>query len=430
MQDNPTGNTAPNLNPFSTNPSDPINPVGTNVPDQTAAAPPANTNQSSMTMSAHEPSPFIPLTTTDAVPSDQIPNTTNSTVPVNSKVPTPYPISSQPNDKVLSPVPPVNQTTDNTPPSVVTSDHVPKKYGGGKVIATIFGVLLIAGAVAAGVGLVQNQVFKTSRAWDCSTYNFTMSQTGDVQVINGSTYNETPQHALVSINDAQVADLSVPAVARGSSANLGHVDVPSSGTFSWRVVGTVDCEDSGSYQATHKINICHVPPGDVANSQSVEVDQNAWETGHDEHNSHSLDYLIDGDHPCPPVIATLTPTPEPEATATPIPSVTSEFSPTPGETASAECSDVIVYDTNWDQLDVQSLSQLEAGQTVYLTVSGTSSSGSFDKARFTVNGVIRPETTTKKPGTANTFYDDYSIPSGTTTFTINAQIHHTILGWF
>jgi len=68
------------------------------------------------------------------------------------------------------------------------------------------------------------------------------------------------------------------------------------------------------------------------------------------------------------------------------------------------------------------------GDTVRFTVAGQASSGSFDKARFKINGVQRPEVTGKRPATEE-YYDEYTIPAGITTFTINAQIHHATLGW-
>lgn len=50
-----------------------------------------------------------------------------------------------------------------------------------------------------------------------------------------------------------------------------------------------------------KVNICHVPPGNPNKAVVVSVSANAWENGHDLHNSHSLDYVItDGRH-CPEV---------------------------------------------------------------------------------------------------------------------------------
>lgn len=52
----------------------------------------------------------------------------------------------------------------------------------------------------------------------------------------------------------------------------------------------------------------------------------------------------------------------------------------------------------------------------------------FDMARFTINGVLRPETTTIRPNTED-FCDLYTIPSNTYSFTVQGEIHHNVLGW-
>src|SRR3989344_1713436 len=113
---------------------------------------------------------------------------------------------------VLNPAPPTQNMnnlvpTSNTPPSMngsddptVTSPHVPKKYGGKKIIATIFSVLFIVGAIAAGVILVQRQQLLEQEA----------------------------------------------------------------------------SED-------HKIDICHIPPGNTENPQIIDVDKNSWKDGHSPH---------------------------------------------------------------------------------------------------------------------------------------------------
>jgi hypothetical protein len=88
-----------------------------------------------------------------------------------------------------------------------------------------------------------------------------------------------------------------------------------------------------------------------------------------------------------------------------------------------------VFDTNWIELTPTQLSSFSAGQTLRFTVAGTASTGSFDQARFVINGVTRTAVTQKRPGT-NEFYDEYVLPPGTTTFSINAQLHHSTLGWF
>jgi len=114
---------------------------------------------------------------------------------------------------------------------------------------------------------------------------------------------------------------------------------------------------------------------------------------------------------------TPTPTPPPGATPTP--------TPTP---PAAACTVVKAYDTNWNQLTAAQLSALTAGSVVRFTISGTPA-GQIDKARFTINGVLGSEVTTKKPGT-DEYYVEYTIPAGVSSFTVTAQIHHLTLGWF
>ena len=76
------------------------------------------------------------------------------------------------------------------------------------------------------------------------------------------------------------------------------------------------------------------------------------------------------------------------------------------------------------------LSQLKVGNKVNFCVRGSATSGTFDKAKFTINGVAQAETTGKRPGvTSNEFCQLYTIPSGVTAFNVNAQIHHPTLNW-
>ncbi len=96
--------------------------------------------------------------------------------------------------------------------------------------------------------------------------------------------------------------------------------------------------------------------------------------------------------------------------------------------ASAQCLNVKAYDAEWNPLTTAELSALSVGDVVRFTVSGTATTGSFDRAKFKINGLERAEVTGKKPGSEE-FYDEYTIPAGITTFTINAQIHHASLGW-
>lgn len=124
-------------------------------------------------------------------------------------------------------------------------------------------------------------------------------------------------------------------------------------------------------------------------------------------------------------------TPHPSATTAPTAPPTTTPAPSPSATTNAiiaQCFAVKVFDTDWTQISLTDLVRKNAGDTVYFTVGGTTTGGSFDRARFTINSDLRPDVVTMRPGT-DEFYDAYVIPEGLTTLNVQAQIHHTTLGW-
>lgn len=88
----------------------------------------------------------------------------------------------------------------------------------------------------------------------------------------------------------------------------------------------------------------------------------------------------------------------------------------------AYCSSVRAYDIEGNSISSTALTSLQPGSIVRFAASGISSNGAFDKARFTINGVQRPEVTTKISGT-DEFYDEFQIPEGVTTFNVTAEVH-------
>lgn len=94
----------------------------------------------------------------------------------------------------------------------------------------------------------------------------------------------------------------------------------------------------------------------------------------------------------------------------------------------ALCYDIKIFDTDWNQLTLGDLATFRPGDVVRITVAGQASGGNFTMARFTVNGVQRTEVTAKRPGTEE-FYDEYTLPEGTATFNVKAQVYHDSLGW-
>lgn len=99
-----------------------------------------------------------------------------------------------------------------------------------------------------------------------------------------------------------------------------------------------------------------------------------------------------------------------------------------GPEASAQCTQVKAFTVDWEPLTAAELSAMQAGELVRFTVGGTTSRGSFSAARFTINGELMEEVTTKRPGT-DEFYYEYEIPEDVIDFTIDAEIMHSEAGW-
>jgi hypothetical protein len=164
-------------------------------------------------------------------------------------------------------------------------------------------------------------------AWDCHNYTFSLSATGIVSVSNSSSRNEPPQQAQVYIDNQLVTTLDVPALPAGQSATLGTVSVPA-GTFSWKILGTVDCQNSGTItsapvactQLKFTITTTTVTP-----SPSEEVEPTVTPTTTS--TPTPTDKPLGGEE--------TTPTPTPQATATPTPTqapqqIAAQITPAPG----------------------------------------------------------------------------------------------------
>ena len=98
---------------------------------------------------------------------------------------------------------------------------------------------------------------------------------------------------------------------------------------------------------------------------------------------------------------------------------------TPCEPGSLQCINAIVLYSEQGTM-ITDLGTLKAGQKVFITIPiayGANNTLNFTKARFTVNGVLRPEVTHhKKFQVADVFYDEYTVTSGTTN--ILAEVYY------
>lgn len=100
-----------------------------------------------------------------------------------------------------------------------------------------------------------------------------------------------------------------------------------------------------------------------------------------------------------------------------------DLTPIPTAAITAYCSSVKAYDKEGNLISSSALANLKPGDVVRFAASGISSEGTFDQARFTINNIQRPAVTTKVANT-DEFYDEYTIPEGTTVFDVTAEVHH------
>ena len=95
----------------------------------------------------------------------------------------------------------------------------------------------------------------------------------------------------------------------------------------------------------------------------------------------------------------------------------------------AQCLNIKIFSEDWVVLTAEELALLSVGDVIRLTVGGTTTNGSFEAARFTVNGVLREAVTELRPGTEE-FFDEYTIPVGATKFAVGAELMHSQASWF
>lgn len=347
--------------------------------------------------------------------------------------------------------------TDDIVQPVITSSQPKKKFAGGKgkIIATILGIFLLVGGVGAGIVLVNQQQDVRERADDPlppddDPYRLpecvSCEKDSDGRLITGEEYptNETRPwiaegYLPEEVNNLNAATGSDVAGAWCGGRCIQEPDSEYAGYYSWNgryypIDTTPPVTEGGTDRG-----VIGCPPGMISVMSNPPVyfprpnkpdnyclystsgncvppsASNNWHGG----------CMVGGNYDCGPGQGYCqecwceTPTtPTPPATATPVPN--------------AMCQDVKAYDTNWIQLTGTQLSQLVPDDIVRFCVLGSASSGTFDMARFTINGVLRPETTLRRPVSgvdSDDFCEVYTIPEGISSFTVTAQIHHVSLGW-
>lgn len=289
-----------------------------------------------------------------------------------------------PDFQTASPATPAGSNESAAPPEISSIVSSPKKkYGGGRIIATILGVLLLVGGIAGGVILTQQQQNIREKAAggaprDCTSQEISnweqVSEPGEAGTYRLERKSPTGEHCLEGTVTGGVNRLPL------------KESVCPSGTIA-------DFTD----KANSVFKCCKTNPypqfaGTACRKQGGRV---KW-LGVS--NCKGAGFVKEQIAPCKVVNP-------------------------------AQCSNIQAYDTSWKALTQADLIKLKPGASLNFCVAGSPSPASFDKARFTINGVLKPDTTTRRPGSTTDFCQSYTIQAEDETVDVTAQIHHPTQGW-
>jgi hypothetical protein len=337
------------------------------------------------------------------------------------------------------------QAIPDIPPVITTSGTGGKKPVGKKMIATILGILVLVGGIGAGVILVQNQQDIREKAdtdvciynsdcdvgkicqnnacvdgpSECLTVgaygcNSTTNCCSGLECTNRKCVDEDEEEPIPTTCTSSSKVTRTGNDAGGNNATefkvtqaqlvACHAACPSA----YLVVYRYECDRvtnlSGGCNDNGVLVKSHAQPGNEWSIRNITCGSVQMDVGcFDLSRAYgSLSFASYSDNqPCDPE-----------------PSV-------PG--ISCSCLNIKAFDDEWNE--ITNLSSLVVGDVVRFTVAGTATSGSIDKARFTINESLGAEITAKRPGT-DEFFVEYTIPEGVSSFTINAEIHHATVGWF
>lgn len=362
------------------------------------------------------------------------------------------------------------------PPIIATPK---KKFGGGRIIATILGILLLVGGVGAGIVLTQQPQLFQPQAGGGTSYDFSSDPNNC-----GSIGHQCGGSQACSSGTCVNVNLQSDSNNCGAVGNkCGSGQTCSSGTCTGSINTSNDPNNCGS--VGHRCiagSECHSGTctgviGDTCQSDancnsgyscntSTHTCQSGTNLSNDPNNCGAVGAVCSNGYNCingscqgnpitttcgrnndpgAPVCCTTSCNPSDVVTEAPCRtecktggkwctisagSCNNSSSP-PGTGENATCQNIAAYSSTWSALTASQLSQLQVGTAVNFCAVGSASSGSFDKARFTINGTLMADTTTKgSSAAANDYCQSYTIPADAATFNIKAELHHTTLGWF
>lgn len=335
------------------------------------------------------------------------------TTPIGQDITIPTPVG------VGSAAPANDIVTDTVMPSVVTSSPK-KKYAGGKVIATILGLFLLVGGVGAGVYLTgQNQNISekasANQCYDdgiaghipkCIDPGVCVDSSGAPTHVTGCNYTGPG-------GTGATRWCKDNTISCGNCTAANPTAIECTNLVELRIVGQGECGQPEMNQncppGTIKTNVvesryCGRTTPNCGPGSAQSLGECCEWGGKDD---------VSGEKICNKywIIKYTCVAPK------------------------ASCQNIKVYakpsPNQFVLIPNADLPKIKADQVVSFCVTGSTNIESFDRARFTINGVQRPVTTIKRTGTDD-YCDNYRIKPEDITrpkFEVSAELHHVTLGW-
>ena len=95
----------------------------------------------------------------------------------------------------------------------------------------------------------------------------------------------------------------------------------------------------------------------------------------------------------------------------------------------SQCREITIFDKGWNRLSEGDLNQVAPGDEIIISVTSTTTAGSIEQARFSINNQSQEPTILKRPDT-NDLYINYIIPEGANKLEVTVELYHSTFGWF
>lgn len=412
---------------------------------------------------------------------------TTSSIPAMQDTPAPPPSNIDTPTNPTSPPPPTPTgagPTGNVPEPPSTGGK--RRFGGGRAIATILGVILLIGGVGAGILLVQQtQLFRQqadlgdacpalpefNTVQDCvdsclagcpGSANPTECANGCIptceNICVGGTNTQTCGNGECNAPGENETNCPQDCTGGGGSGGGGTSGIWTSSYRSSTLAtcnnGSCSIVDPGphnligtgppnnwsacsgtlfisSFYCDGSTTTCRdnptggLNPLPARNCGSGQIDVGCTGGGVVAYSRYDTGIDCSSVTPTPTPPPGSTP-PPPPPTPTPPPGSTPTPPPTGGV---AECVAIKIYNRQWTDITQRVVSgqvTLRERRRLNIAVSGNATYGQFLKARFRINGDLEPDTTLKNP--YGEFYIEYQIPDGVRRLRIVAHLFHDDLG--